>query len=103
NRVRLVTAVDNHQLGAPQVINVGGTVVVSYMTDENGNGRDQPGADGGEMRVVTSTDGALTFSEPTTIAGVGAHWPGLHAVDDSSFLALYSHNDLGLVTHKQGL
>lgn len=65
SRTRVHTAADDHQLGAPQVINVGGTLVVSFMSDEAGNG---PGADNGEMRVVTSSKCPRLLIPPAQLA-----------------------------------
>lgn len=96
-RERIYTAVNNLEAGSPQIVNVGGTLVVSFMSNEAGSG---PGVDGGEMKVVTSTDGGATWSEDVVISGLGSHWPGMHVLDDSTFLALYSFDGTGLVSHK---
>ena len=66
---------------APQVINVGGTLVVSFMTDE-----DQPGTP--SAKVVTSGDGGATWTNKLTFSGAVSHWPGLLTLDSSSFLGL---------------
>jgi hypothetical protein len=100
SRIRIYTAANNREAGAPQVINVGGTLVVDFMSNEAGT---QAGVDNGEMKVVTSTDGGRTWSPPTVIAGLGSHWPGMHVIDDRTFLALYSFNSLGLVSHRHTL
>ena len=97
SRGNVYTAVNNAEAGAPQVINVGGTLVASFMSNEAGNG---PGVDNGEMKVVTSTDGGVTWSGATVISGLGSHWPGMQVLDDKNFLALYSFSGLGLVSHK---
>lgn len=103
-RTKLYTAVGDAAAGAPQVINVGGTLVVSLMSTEEGGESENPNAvDGGQMRVVTSSDGGETWSEPTVVSDVGSHWPGLHALDGTSFLALYSVTDEGLFTRRWAL
>lgn len=103
-RTKLYTAGGDAAAGAPQVINVGGTLVVSLMSTEEGGESENPNAvDGGQMRVVTSGDGGETWSEPTVVSDVGSHWPGLHALDGTSFLALYSVTDEGLFTRRWAL
>ncbi len=87
--------------GAPQVYNVGGvggTLVASFMTNE---GDDVPQVDGSQMKVVTSSDGARTWSNAsasaTVVGATGSHWPGLFGTDPTHFLALYSLDGLGAV------
>ena len=86
--------------GAPQVTNVGGRLVTSFMTNE---GSGTPELDGGEMKVVTSVDGGRTWSS-TSGGGLvtgekGSHWPGMYSLDGQHFLALYSRDGWGAVSH----
>ena len=81
--------------GAPQVLNVGGTLVVSFMTNEDVNVGQ---IDGGQLKVVTSDNGGSTWSPATVLGDQGSHWPGLFTTDSSHFLALYSKDRLGAVS-----
>jgi photosystem II stability/assembly factor-like uncharacterized protein len=82
--------VANTNAGAPQVINVGGTLVASFMTDEDTVGRAWPNQ--AATKIVTSTDGGATWSHKTTALGVQSFWPGLVDLDASSFLVLSDYN-----------
>ncbi|KAK3317054.1 glycoside hydrolase family 93 protein [Apodospora peruviana] len=98
-RARVYTAAGGKDAGAPQVYNVGGTLVTSFMTNE---AVDVGHVDGGQMKVVTSTNGAQKWSsmgqDGTVTADAGSHWPGLYTIDESHFLALYSKDGLGAVS-----
>ncbi|KAI1751923.1 glycoside hydrolase family 93 protein [Xylaria castorea] len=94
-RARLYTASNGGQAIAPQVCNVGGTLVTSFMTDESIGAT---GADGGQMKVVTSTTGGRTWNASVVTGQVASHWPGLFSRDSTHFLALYSKNGLGAVS-----
>lgn len=85
---------NNRNAGAPQVVNVGGRLVASFMEKDTTN------VDGGEMKVVVSTDGGQTWGGPTVTGSQGSHWPGLFSISSSEFLALYSINGKGLVSQK---
>ncbi|KAI8626404.1 glycoside hydrolase family 93 protein [Xylariaceae sp. FL1651] len=94
-RGRLYTAANNGEAIAPQICNVGGTLVASFMTDESVGAT---GADGAQMKVITSTNGGSTWSSSVVTGEVASHWPGLFARDSTHFLALYSKNGLGAVS-----
>ncbi|KAI0404676.1 glycoside hydrolase family 93 protein [Xylaria palmicola] len=94
-RGRLYTAANNREAIAPQISNVGGTLVVSFMTDESVG---TAGADGAQMKVVTSTNGGATWGGSVVTGEVASHWPGLFARDATHFLALYSKDGLGAVS-----
>ncbi|KAI1811661.1 glycoside hydrolase family 93 protein [Poronia punctata] len=94
-RTRLYTAANNGEATAPQVVNVGGTLVASFMTDESTGSN---GSDGAQMKVITSTNGGKTWSASVVTGDVASHWPGLFARDSTHFLALYSKNGLGAVS-----
>ncbi|KAK3395097.1 glycoside hydrolase family 93 protein [Podospora didyma] len=104
SRARVYTAADNKNAGAPQVINVSGGLVASFMTNEAAPSL--PEVDGGQMKVVTSIDGGRNWSSfgagcsvaAMVTADTGAHWPGLYALDGNRFLALYSRDGLGAVS-----
>ncbi|KAH7102278.1 Sialidase [Auriculariales sp. MPI-PUGE-AT-0066] len=74
--------------GAPQVSFVGGTLVCSFMTDE-----DKPlgqWAKGAAMKVLTSIDGGGTWTDKTTIFSnePSTYWPGLLTLDNNTFTAM---------------
>ncbi|KAK1831966.1 glycoside hydrolase [Podospora conica] len=106
-RARVYVAGGGRHAGAPQVHNVGGALVVSFMTNEGTVDVGQ--LDGGQMKVVTSVDGGRTWSSgggradgtsngATVTADIGAHWPGMYTLDDEHFLALYSKDGIGAVS-----
>ena len=86
------TGTDN-SAGAPQIINVGGTLIVSFMTSEDAN----LGSSGGgytshtAAKVVSSSDGGNTWGNKLTTSPEQSAWPGLVVVDQGSFLALADH------------
>ena len=98
-RSLVYTAANGKDAGAPQVYNVGGTLVTSFMTNE---AVDQPHLDGAQMKVVTSVNGAADWSSMskggTVTADTESHWPGLYTIDQKHFLALYSKAGLGAVS-----
>jgi hypothetical protein len=74
--------------GAPQVINVGGTLVVSFMTNEDTSGTASDWPNNAEVKLVTSSDG-VSFGNKITVGGSASFWPGLVSTSDTSFLYLY--------------
>jgi hypothetical protein len=94
-RGRLYTAANGGEAIAPQITNVAGTLVVSFMTDESIG---DTGADGGQMKVVTSTNGGNSWGGSVVTGNVASHWPGLFTRDSTHFLALYSKDGLGAVS-----
>ncbi|GJC87073.1 hypothetical protein ColLi_09911 [Colletotrichum liriopes] len=82
--------------GAPQVYNAWGTLVTSFMTNEDAdNGY---GYDFAEMKVITSVNGGKTWSSSVVTGPAQAHWPGLFNRDPTHFLALYSREGIGAVS-----
>ncbi|KAJ2987536.1 hypothetical protein NUW58_g4452 [Xylaria curta] len=94
-RGRLYTAANNKEATAPQICNVGGTLVVGFMTNESAGGNVP---DGAQMKVITSTDGGRTWGLGVVTGEVASHWPGVFARDSAHFLALYSKDGLGAVS-----
>ncbi|KAK3317122.1 glycoside hydrolase family 93 protein [Cercophora scortea] len=103
-RARVYTAANGKNAGAPQVYNVGGTIVTSFMTNEAVNVAQ---LDGAQMKVVTSVDGGRRWSsdggDATVTAETGSHWPGLYTLSSTTFLALYSKDGLGAVSQMYSL
>lgn len=93
NRQRVYTAAGSgNNAGAPQVINVGGTMVVSFMTDED-HAMHQwgSGSSGASAKLVTSTDGGNTWANKVLVGPELSSWPGLMSVDQTSFLMMFEH------------
>ncbi|OKL58129.1 hypothetical protein UA08_06432 [Talaromyces atroroseus] len=86
NRAVVYEAQSGWNAQAPQVINVGGTLVVSFMYDPND-------LNDASIQVLTSTDGGSTWGDMTEAFPSGASWAGLLTLDDdTSFLALASYD-----------
>ncbi|EKG19810.1 Neuraminidase [Macrophomina phaseolina MS6] len=83
---RVVYQPDDSAKGAaaPQVANVGGTLVVSFQTNEDGG--DYAG------KLVTSGDDGQTWDNKITFMPALGQWAGLLALDDSSFLAMAAND-----------
>ncbi|KAL1617230.1 hypothetical protein SLS56_011093 [Neofusicoccum ribis] len=69
---------------APQVINVGGTLVVSFQSTEGGNDN--------TMYIVTSGDGGETWDNKIVVMEPTSLWAGLLTLDDTSFLGMADHD-----------
>lgn len=71
---------------APQVTNVGGTLVASFQTDEDGGS-------GEAIKVLTSGDGGASWGNKLTTFPAPSDWAGLLALHDNvSFLSLADHS-----------
>ncbi|KAJ3088902.1 hypothetical protein HK100_007919 [Physocladia obscura] len=91
----LLSSADNtlylRNAGAPQIIKVGSTLVVSFMTDEDRfEGVWHANA---VVKIITSDDYGKTWSKSLLIAEKSAAWAGLLALDTHSFLVLFTQND----------
>ena len=78
--------------GAPQIINVGGSLVVSFQTSED-SGLGETGAYTSHtaVKIVSSSDGGNTWGNKLTVSPEQSAWPGLMSLDSRSFLALVDH------------
>lgn len=87
-RARVYDPLDEErQASAPAgVVNVGGTLVAGFMTNE---GTNSSGTVPGDFKVVSSVDDGETWSESVLIARE-AIWPGLYSLGGDRFLAMYS-------------
>ena len=81
--VYLPTGTDNNA-GAPQVVNVGGTLCVSFMTDEDTQEHDW--INGAGAKLITSGDGGSTWGNKIEVFAPQANWPGLLTLDDNDLL-----------------
>lgn len=78
--------------GAPQIINVGGSMVVSFQTSEDSNlGQTGAYTSHTAAKVVRSSDGGNSWGDKLTVSVEQSAWPGLLGLDKSSFLALVDH------------
>ncbi|KAI4095400.1 MAG: hypothetical protein LQ344_001698 [Seirophora lacunosa] len=69
----------NTSAGAPQVINVGGTLVASFMTneDERLSAPSSSYTERTAAKVITSGDMGRTWGNKVTVGAVQSSWPGL--------------------------
>ena len=74
---------DRNNAGAPQIINVGGRLLVSFMTDEDT--QLHAWVTGAGAKVVTSSDGQ-NWNDKLEVFTPQANWPAMIAVDDNSLL-----------------
>ncbi|KAF2737431.1 glycoside hydrolase family 93 protein [Polyplosphaeria fusca] len=82
-----VYAVSGKSAGAPQIIRVGNRLVASFGTNEGGGAWPEDGA----INLLVSRDNGQSWGDKTFI-DQPAHWAGLLALDDTSFLVLYDKN-----------
>ena len=73
----------NNNAGAPQIVNVGGSLVVSFMTDEDT--QEHQWVTGAGAKVVTSSDGQ-NWGNKIEVFDPQANWPGMVPLDESNFL-----------------
>lgn len=86
NRQTVYSPGDGYNAQAPQVTNVGGTLVVSFMYDPD-NDLDAT------IVLMASTDGGDTWADSTTVFPTGSTWAGLLTLsDDTSLLAMTDYN-----------
>lgn len=90
-RGRVYTAPNGGNAGAPQIINVEGTLVASFQS----KALSKDGSD--EMVLVTSVDNGTTWNtdSPTIAATGNIYWPGLVNMDGNNFLALSGQGPMG--------
>lgn len=86
----------NNNAGAPQVINVGGTLATSFYTSEDTGDPNQT-----SCKVVTSGDGGVTWGNKVLFGPVTSVWAGMVDIDQSNFLTLVDHG--GASVYKMAL
>ncbi|KAI1653908.1 glycoside hydrolase family 93 protein [Daldinia decipiens] len=87
---------ENTESGVFSVCNVWGTLVASFMTNEDVEGTS--GYDSAQMKVIASVDGGKTWSGSVVTGEAASHWPGVFNRDARYFSALYSKDGLGDVS-----
>lgn len=76
--------VEGATAAAPQVVNVGGTLVASFQTDEDAVGSVA-------AKVVTSGDGGQTWGNKITFLEAVSQWAGLVSLNETHLLGLAGH------------
>ncbi|KAK3715421.1 hypothetical protein LTR37_007149 [Vermiconidia calcicola] len=74
----------NNNAGAPQVVNVGGTLSISFMTDNDTQLHDWINGTG--AKLITSRDGGSTWDNKLEVFTPQGSWPGMVALNESSLL-----------------
>lgn len=82
--------------GAPQVWNVWGTLVVSFMTDEDRES--DSGYANCATKIMTSTDGGKTWGNKFTVFEDQANWPGMALLDPNHLLVMAGVNGKGALS-----
>jgi len=100
DRRRVYTPVGaNNNAGAPQVVNVAGKLVVSFMTDEDTQQHQWSGGASVSAKVIVSTDRGSTWGADVLVGPVKSSWPGMVVVGDvvgkdvkeSEVLVMFDH------------
>jgi hypothetical protein len=80
--------------GAPQIANIGGTLVVSFMTneDDDDNTWSSPDGFGAQAKIITSTDGGATWGNKLSVFDVESNWQGLLPLSDTEVLLMTTYN-----------
>lgn len=83
----------NTSAGASQIVNVGGALAVSFMTNEDDTlSAPAPNyAEKSSVKLITSGDGGKTWGNKITVSKVQSVWPGLVTLDSKSFLAMFDN------------
>ena len=79
--------------GAPQIINVGGSLVVSFQTNED-LGSSAPSSSyptATAAKLITSGNGGATWGNKITVGPASSVWPGLYDIDSTNFLMMFDH------------
>ncbi|KAH8689386.1 Sialidase [Talaromyces proteolyticus] len=89
NRQTVYAPPNGFNAQAPQVVNVGGTLVASFQTDEDLSSSDQQNEAG---KIVTSGDGGATWGNKLTYSQAVSNWGGLLTLDSSSLFGMIDHS-----------
>lgn len=91
NRQGVYTAPPDRNAGAPQIINVGGTLVVSFITDEDFTISDADYTPRTSAKVMLSCDQGLTWGGKLTVGKMISLCSGLVQLDESNLLMMFDH------------
>jgi len=89
---------DGKQAGVPQIVNVGGTLVASSMTNEDGPNR--PGAIDGAAKILASMDSKNTWNNKFTLFPPRSNWPGLALLHEDHFNVMDGVSGEGAIGRK---
>lgn len=89
----------NNNAGSPQIANVGGTLVVTFMTDEDT--MQHQWINGASTKLVTSGNGGGSWGNKITVGQAQSNWPGVFAADANNALVMYDNG--GAKVQKVGL
>ena len=83
----------NTSAGAPQILNVGGTLVVSFITNEDDT-LSAPAPNYAlrtSVKLITSCDGGKTWGHKLVVGKPHSVWPGLVGLDSKNFLVVFDN------------
>lgn len=83
----------NTSAGAPQIVNVGGTLCVSFMTNEDStlSAPSSGYTTNTAAKFITSGNGGLTWGNKITVGQVLSVWPGLYSLGKTNLLMLFDN------------
>jgi len=83
----------NTSAGAPQIVTVGGTLGVSFMTNEDTSlpAPSPSYTSNTAAKFITSGDGGATWGNKIIVGQVQSVWPGLYTLDGSSLLMMFDN------------
>lgn len=82
----------NNNAGAPQITNAGGTLVASFMTDEDTSLHKW--VSGASTKIIVSTaiiSGSISWGNKLTVGNVQSNWPGIMTLDNNHVLVMYDN------------
>lgn len=84
---------ENTSAGAPQIITVGETLVVSMQTNEDSklNSPAESYLTNTAVKIVTSGDGGKTWGDKVTVGEAVSVWPGLYSLGKKKFLVFWDN------------
>ncbi|KAM3070282.1 hypothetical protein ACMFMG_010118 [Clarireedia jacksonii] len=108
NRQLIYDPGNDKNAGAPQIVRVGNTLAVSFMTDEDRVPYDQrtdadkarPWPTVTAAKLIVSNDGGATWGYKTTVFPLEAYWPGLLSLKNENALLLLSSSSGKLESQK---
>lgn len=89
NQQRVYTTPPDRNAGAPQIVNVGGTLVLSFIIDENSTTSDADYTRRTSAKMTLSCDHGFTWGGKLTIGEAISVWPGLVQLDESNLLMMF--------------
>ena len=83
----------NTSAGAPQIVTVGSTLGVSFMTNEDSqlSAPSSGYTSNTAAKFITSGDGGNTWGNKMTVGQVQSAWPGLYTLDETSLLMMFDN------------